>query len=363
MDSTIRNICRDFKIPGKYISYEEITVGNVNKTYKVNFRDENGNVKSYVVQQLNTYVFRKPTQVMENIEKITEYIRIKKPEEPSLHFHHTLDRKTYIHDTTGFWRLFNFIPSFTCDVCDDLKLVTSAGEAFGEFQMLLSDFDASTLYETIPDFHNTIKRYETLEHDAKDDPCGRVKEVKRELDWLFSVKEKACKMTEMKNAGLLPLRVTHNDTKINNVLFDKETKKALTVIDLDTVMSGLVGHDFGDAIRSAANYVAEDSKEYDKAGVNLDIFKAFANGFISKTAHTLTENELSTLALGGFVLACEQAVRFADDYITGDKYYKTLYPEHNLIRTRCQIALAKDMLEKMDMMNDIVHNIAEKYLK
>ncbi len=126
----------------------------------------------------------------------------------------------------------------------------------------------------------------------------------------------------MKNAGLLPLRVTHNDTKINNVLFDKDTKKALTVIDLDTVMPGLVGHDFGDAIRFAANYVAEDSKEYEKAGVNLDVFEAFAKGFISKTAHTLTENELSTLALGCFVLACELSTRFLDDYITGDRYFK-----------------------------------------
>ncbi len=363
MEEKIKEICGLFGISGKFIFCEEITVGNVNKTYKVNFRDENGTVKSYVVQQINTYVFRNPSQVMENIEKTAYHINKKKPDAPFLHYHHTTDGKSYIHDKTGYWRLCDYIPSITFNNCDDLGTVRSAGEAFGEFQMLLSDFDASTLYETIPDFHNTIKRYETLEHDAKDDPCGRVKEVKRELDWLFSVKEKACKMTEMKNAGLLPLRVTHNDTKINNVLFDKETKKALTVIDLDTVMPGLVGHDFGDAIRSAANYVAEDSKEYDKAGVNLDIFEAFARGFISKTAHTLTENELSTLALGGFVLACEQAVRFADDYITGDKYYKTLYPEHNLIRTRCQIALAKDMLEKLDIMNNIVHDIAENYVK
>ncbi len=361
MDKTICDICKGFKIPGTYLSYEEITVGNVNKTYKVTYQEANGTLKSYVVQQLNTYVFKNPIQVMENIEKITEYIREKKPNEPSLHFHHTLDRKTYIHDKTGFWRLFNFIPSFTCDVCDDLKMVTSAGEAFGEFQMLLSDFDASSLYETIPDFHNTIKRYETLEKDSKNDPFGRVKEVGKELEWLFSVKDKACKMTEMKNTGLLPLRVTHNDTKINNVLFDKNTKKALTVIDLDTVMPGLVGHDFGDAIRFATNYVEEDSKKYEEAGVNLDVFTAFSHGFIKQTVNSLTENELSTLALGGFVLACELSTRFLDDYITGDRYFKILYPDHNLVRTRCQIALAKDMLKKMGSMEKIVEDFIKQY--
>ncbi len=357
MEEIIQEICGSFKIPGKYVSYEEVTVGNINKTYKASFADEYGNVKSYILQKINTYVFKNPAQVMENIERITDHIDKKKPDGSFLHFFHASNGKAYVNDKTGYWRICRYIPSASCNASGDLDLVRSSGEAFGEFQMLLSDFDASTLFETIPDFHNTIKRYETLEKDVKDDPCGRVKEVKRELDWLLSVKDKACKMTEMKNAGLLPLRVTHNDTKINNVLFDKDTKKALTVIDLDTVMPGLVGHDFGDAIRFAANYVAEDSKEYEKAGVNLNVFEAFAKGFISKTAHTLTENELSTLALGCFVLACEQAVRFVDDYITGDKYFKTLYPEHNLDRTRSQAALAKDMLDKMDIMNSIVRNI------
>ena len=361
MEEEIKKLCKEFMLDGQYDSYEEITVGNVNKTYKVNFCEKDGSKKSYVVQKLNTYVFRQPTQVMENIEKITEYIRSKKPNEPSLHFHHTLDKKTYVHDNTGFWRLFNFIPSFTCDVCDDLNMVCNAGEAFGEFQMLLSDFDAASLYETIPDFHNTVKRYETLEKDSKEDPCGRVKEVKKELEWLFSVKDKACKLTEMKNAGLLPLRVTHNDTKINNVLFDTKTKKALTVIDLDTVMPGLAGHDFGDAIRFAANFVEEDCKDCEKAGVNLNVFEAFTKGFISKTYNTLTENELSTLALSCFTLACELSTRFLDDYITGDRYFKILYPEHNLVRTRCQISLAKDMLKKMDSMEAIVNNYRIQY--
>ncbi len=361
MDSKIEGICRKFRIRGRYLSYEEITVGNVNKTYKVNFLDDSGETHSYVVQEVNTYVFRNPEQVMSNIENVTEYIRKKKPYGRVLHYHHTDKSKTYVFDEEGFWRLFNYIPSVTYNLCDDLDIVRNAANAFGEFQMLLSDFDASKLYETIPDFHDTVKRYEKLTEDSRIDPCKRVKEVRNELDWLMSVKDKACRLTEMKNKGLIPVRVTHNDTKINNVLFDSSNKAALTVIDLDTVMPGLVGHDFGDAIRSSANFVEEDCKDYSKAGVNLDVFRAFADGFLKQTADVLTQNEIDTLALSCFALACELSTRFLDDYINGDKYFKIKYPEHNLVRARCQIALAKDMMNKMDDMESIIHDLSKKY--
>jgi hypothetical protein len=165
----------------------------------------------------------------------------------------------------------------------------------------------------------------------------------------------------MLDRGELPLRVTHNDTKINNVLFDEETGRALVVIDLDTVMPGLVAHDFGDAVRFAANFTEEDSEDTSKTGVDLNVFWAFADGFLSQTANMLTENEIDTLALSGFVLACELATRFLDDYIVGDKYFKVKKDHHNVIRTRCQIALAKDMLKKLDAMDAIVHGCAEKY--
>lgn len=160
---------------------------------------------------------------------------------------------------------------------------------------------------------------------------------------------------------ILPLRVTHNDTKINNVLFDEKSREALVVIDLDTVMPGLVGHDFGDAIRFAANFVEEDCPQADKAGVNLNIYWAFAEGFIKETAATLTEAEVNTLGISCFALACELATRFLDDYILGDKYFKINYPEHNLVRTRCQIALAKDMRKKMDAMNAIARDCWMRY--
>jgi N-acetylhexosamine 1-kinase len=173
------------------------------------------------------------------------------------------------------------------------------------------------------------------------------------------VKEQACKLTQLQLDGVLPLRVTHNDTKINNVLFDKETDDALVVIDLDTVMPGLVGHDFGDAVRFAANLVEEDCPEPEKAGVNMDVFRAFAEGFLSKTAKSLTQPEIDTLALSCLALTCELATRFLADYIAGDVYFKTNYPEHNLVRTRCQIALAKDMLQKLPEMEKIIRDCVE----
>ena len=361
-----------FRIPGPFFSYEEVSQGNVNRTYKVNYIRDDGTgmaqIKPYLVQKVNTYAFRNPVQLMENIDKVTEYIRYKQPDKVSLHYHHTENEKgerlTYLmDDENSFWRVCNYVPSVTFDSCEDIHVVRNAGEAFGEFQMMLADFDASKLYYTIPDFHNTRKRYEALIQDAKADAAGRVKEVQEELDWLLSMQEKACSLTDMYNCGDLPLRVTHNDTKINNVLFDENNHDALVVIDLDTVMPGLVGHDFGDAIRFAANFVEEDSEDADKAGINLNIFWAFAEGFLSKTAKSLTDNEIETLGLSCFVLACELATRFLADYINGDKYFNVKKDKHNLIRTRCQIALAKDMLEKMDAMNAIVRECARKYQK
>ncbi len=356
-----------FRIPGPFFSYEEIKKGNVNHTYRVNYIRDDGtgmaSIKSYLVQRVNTYAFQHPVELMRNIDRVTEHIRKKHPDAKCLHFHHTAEGLNYLMDEDGFWRLSNYLPSITFDTCDDLNVVRRAGQAFGDFQMMLSDFDVSQLYYTIPDFHDTRKRYEKFKADVAADPCGRVKEVQAEIDWLLSVEDEACRLTDLYAAGELPLRVTHNDTKINNVLFDEKTHEALVVIDLDTVMPGLVGHDFGDAIRSAANFVEEDCPDASKAGVNLNVYWAFAEGFLKETASTLTEKEVATLGQSCFSLACELASRFLDDYLIGDKYFKTRVPGHNLLRTRCQIALARDMRLKMDAMNAIVRDCWERYKK
>lgn len=356
-----------FCIPGPFFSYEEIKMGNVNHTYKVNYIRDDGSgmaqIKSYLVQKVNTYAFQHPLELMSNIDKVTEYIHEKYPDIKCLHFHHTKERHNYLEGEEGFWRLSNYIPSVTFNSCDDLSVVRSAGQAFGNFQQMLADFDASSLFYTIPDFHNTRSRYAKLKEEIARDPCGRVAKVRQELDWLLSVEDEACKLTDLYEEGKLPLRVTHNDTKINNVLFDEETLRPLVVIDLDTVMPGLVGHDFGDAIRFAANFVEEDCPKADEAGLNLNVYWAFAEGFLKETAPTLTEMEVETLGNSCFTLTCELATRFLADYLVGDKYFKVNGPEHNLIRTRCQIALAKDMQTKMDAMNAIVRDCWQRYRK
>ena len=353
-------VSRLFRIDYEYLGYETIQMGNVNRTYKVNFLLPEGKPKSFLVQNVNTYAFRNPVGLMDNIDKVTEHIRAKKPGQLALHFHHTADRKTYVEDGKNFWRMTNYVPSITYNAVTDLNVVRNAGKAFGEFQMDLADFDIHELTETIPGFHNTRQRYETFLRSVQENKAGRVQEVQEEIDFLLSVQDLACKLTDLQMAGELPLRVTHNDTKINNVLFHPETRDAMIVIDLDTVMPGLMGHDFGDAIRFAANETQEDSRELDKVAVNLEVFRAFAEGFLPMTAKTMTEKELETLALSCFVLTSELATRFLADYLDGDLYFKINAPDHNLMRTRCQIALAKDMLKKMPEMERIVRECAAK---
>ena len=197
----LKEIGDAFCIKGPFFSYEEIKMGNVNHTYKVNYIVDDGTgmakIKSYLVQRVNTYAFQHPVELMQNIDRVTEHIRRERPKNQSLHFHHTVDRKNYLMDDDGFWRLSNYVPSVTFDSCDDLDVVRSAGEAFGDFQLMLSDFDAAQLFYTIPDFHDTRKRYAKLREDAQADPCGRVSEVRQELDWLLSVEDEACKLTDL----------------------------------------------------------------------------------------------------------------------------------------------------------------------
>lgn len=352
----IEDICRKFCIADEFLGFETIRNGNVNKTYRVDFLQRDGSKKSYLLQNVNTYAFRQPVELMENIDRVTEHIRKKYPDRTCLHFHHTADRKTYVIDGDNFWRMTNYIASITYNLVKDSQILRNAGVAFGEFQNQLSDFDIHLLHETIPNFHNTRDRYAKLIEAIEEDAAGRVLSVREEIEWLLGVQDIACRLTDLQKEGKLPLRVTHNDTKINNVLFSQKDNSPIVVIDLDTVMPGLMGHDFGDAIRFAANYVEEDCPDWEKAGVDLDVFRSFAEGFLSMTADTLTPMEAQTLALSCFALTAELCVRFLDDYIRGDKYFKINYPEHNLVRTRCQIALAKDMLNKMDEMQSIVND-------
>lgn len=355
-----QQVCEWFRIDGKLLRYEVISAGNVNQTFRIDCVMRNGEDKSFLIQKVNTYAFRDPVALMENVDRVSEFIHQIDIDRTCLHYHHTADRKSYVVDGVNFWRLTNYIPSVSYNSVDDLEIIHKAGKAFGDFQNMLASFPIDELTETIPDFHNTRKRYENLRKAIANDKAGMVSEVQEEIDYLMSVEDYACKLTDLQIAGLLPTRVTHNDTKLNNVLFCTKKPDLTVVIDLDTVMPGLIGHDFGDAIRFAANFVEEDSKEPEYAGVNLEVFKAFAEGFLSAVGEKLTQMEIDTLALSCFALTVELATRFLEDYLNGNPYFKTLYPEHNLVRTRCQIALSKDMMSHMQEMDTIIKECVYK---
>lgn len=254
----------------------------------------------------------------------------------------------------------NYVDSVTFNASDDLGIIESTGKAFGYFQTQLSDFDGSVLYETIPDFHNTKKRLDTLFSHVADDPCGRADEVRKEIDYILSVREKAGKLSEQFADGEIPKRVTHNDTKCNNVLFDRNTKEPLVVIDLDTIMPGMSMYDFADAVRFIANTAVEDEPDTSKVFFDTAKFRAFAKGFIGETIDSLEPIEISNLVKATFSITIELASRFLDDYITGDQYFRCAYPKHNLVRTRCQLKLAEDIERKWDELEWIVQDIIEK---
>ena len=365
MDRKIEKICRKFGIDGEYLSYELLTNGHINTTYKVYFV-RRGEVKDYILQRINVYVFKNPEAVMENIVKVTEYIREKikatgvSAKRYVLHYQPTENGKYYfVDENDGFWRCARFIDdSVTFNITDNPTVIEEAGKAFGEFQMYLADFPVQDLNIVIPHFHNTVLRYETFENSVRRNDTGRADGVKVEIQKYLSLKKIATKMYKMQRAGELPLKVTHNDTKCNNVLFDKTTFRHLSVIDLDTVMPGLVGFDFGDAIRFTANTCDEDEKDVSIVKLDMDKFEAFTRGFLSAVGQTLSENEKNTLALGAVTMTVECGMRFLTDYLDGDKYFKISREEQNLDRARCQLALAEDMITRIDEMNEVV----DKYL-
>ena len=361
MFNTLKEIGQKFRLPGEIYSYRPITMGNINSTYRATYMNEDKTLKSYLFQKINTHVFKSPVEIMENIDKVTTFIREKYPNQITLHFHHTDEGLNYyISDEDSFWRIVNYVESVTFDNTEDLKVIEATGKAFGEFQTQLSDFDGASLYETIPDFHNTKKRLDTLFAHVDEDPCKRVKSVSAELDYIASVREKAAELSVMFANGEIPKRVTHNDTKCNNVLFDKKTKEPIVVIDLDTIMPGMSMYDFADAVRFIANTSVEDEPDISKVFFDTGKFRAFAKGFIGATHTSLEPVEIRNLVKAAFSITIELASRFLDDYITGDKYFKCRYPKHNLVRTRCQLELAKDIERKWEELEWIVRDVIEK---
>ena len=340
-----------FRLKGTPVSCTEFGHGHINYTLKI----DTDTGAEYVLQQINTYVFRDPVHLMENASAVTNHLR-RQVTDPrhALHFIHALDGKYYHVDEQGrFWRMYDFVGGFCLDLPETEEDFYQSALAFGRFQHMLSDFPADTLYETIPEFHNTIDRYRQFKESVAADPRGRLESARAEVDYLLETEDVACRLQHLREQGLLSLRVTHNDTKLNNVLLDRVTRKSLCVLDLDTVMPGLSAHDFGDSIRFGAATAAEDEQDLNRVSMDLHLFEAYTRGFL-EAATALTDKEVEVLPMGAVNMALELATRFLKDYLDGDLYFKTAYPDHNLVRARTQIMLVADMEKKLDEMNAIV---------
>lgn len=318
--------------------------------------------KHVMLQRINQFVFPNPQDIMENMVSVTDFLRKKitenggDPERECM----TLIKTTggsysFIDENGEFWRCSLFIENTTAyENISGTEILTEAGYAFGNFQRLLGDYPADTLHEIIVDFHNTPERFNQLDHAAKENKANRLDEVTAELEFANANRKSCSLLMELLNSGDLPLRVTHNDTKMSNVLIDDNTGKAICVIDLDTVMPGLTAFDFGDSIRAAATTAAEDEADLSKVNFSLEHFEAYAKGFLSAAGNTLTQKELETLPDGAITMTLEVGIRFLADYLNGDVYFRTAYDNHNLVRARNQFKLVDDMEKARVQMSSII---------
>ncbi len=357
----ILSICSQFDIACKAVSAIPFGSGHINSTFLVTLENKD----SYVLQKINTYVFKNPEQLMDNVFGVTNFVAntLKKqgiaPERRTLSFVKSKDGKNFYSDKDGnAFRMYKCVENTTAyDSVEKEGLLYEAAVAFGEFQRQLGDYPAETLYETIPDFHNTVARYKAFEEAVALDAAGRAKSVADDIEVLRQYADRASIITSALDNGDIPVRVTHNDTKLNNVLIDNTSGKGICVIDLDTVMSGSLLYDFGDSVRYAANNGVEDDKDLSNVWLNIDLFKEFATGFLLGIGDAITDKEKELLPISVFILSYELALRFMTDYLNGDVYFKIKYPEHNIVRTHVQIHLMQDIDKKLNEMKKIIDSL------
>ena len=353
-----KEMFRRFAVDGEADGCKLYGNGHINETFLITA--DNG--KKYILQKINGYVFRNVDGVMKNIYAVTSHIAGRlQPHQQALSLVKTRGGKIYETDEDGCaWRMYDFVSGGVClERTENAGDFMSAGTAFGQFQKLLSDFPAETLAESIPRFHDTPMRYQQLREAIEKDAFGRVSGAAAEIEGYLSREDGAGELIQQRRDGVLPVRVTHNDTKLNNVMLDKITREPLCVLDLDTVMPGLVADDFGDAIRYGASTAAEDEQDLSKVHFSLEFFEAFAKGFMSECADSLTQAEIKSLVSGARLMTLECGARFLADYLAGDVYFKVDYPDHNLVRCRTQLKLVMEMEDNRDKMQEIV----EKYRK
>ena len=350
-----------FKLPGELKECIRYGSGHINDTYRLTYETPQG-TKRYILQRMSKSIFKKPVELMENVSGVTAWLRKKiienggDPERETLTLVKSNDGLPYFVDSTGeYWRVYLFIEGATCydAVKDDNDFYQSA-VAFGHFQRLLADYPAETLHETIKDFHNTPDRLEKFKKAVAEDICGRAASVQKEIDFILEREELTHALYDLQLDGSLPLRVTHNDTKLNNIMIDDETGKAICVIDLDTVMPGLTANDFGDSIRFGASTALEDEQDLSKVSCEHHLFDVYARGFIEGCGGALTDLEIDMLPMGAILMTFENGIRFLTDHLEGDHYFHIHREGHNLDRCRTQLTLVKDMQEKLPQMNAII---------
>lgn len=346
----IREVASQFVLKGEILSVEPFGAGHVNKTFLVCT-----NKKKYVLQRINTVAFNKPRELMENIINVTASLASKGVE--TMTFIPTKEGGHY-YKREDYYRMYVFVDDVVVfQEIPSKEVFEKAGYAFGEFINHLRAFDCEELHETIKDFHNTPKRFNDFKNSIKNDRSKRAINCKQEIDFILEREDTlGVAVQELKN-GNLPVRVTHNDTKLNNILIEKNTLKPRMVIDLDTVMPGSLIYDFGDAIRFGASTANEDEKDLSKVHFDMQMFKAFAKGFCAPLIQTLTDREWELLPYGAYLMTIECGMRFLSDYIDGDVYFSTAYPEHNLVRARTQLKLAKEMQENLEKMGEFIKEL------
>lgn len=364
----IRSILTHFRFRGEFVSFRELNSGNIHRTFYLLFRD-GAREYGYTLQRFNTYVFPDPLGVMRNISQVTQHLKKnillheKRADRQVLELVQTVSGEVmHTDEAGGVWRAYEYITdAVALDRVDSLEQMEEVGRAFGRFQRYLADFPAESLFESIPDFHHTAKRFDAFLRAKEEDRAGRAGQVREEIGFFLERRDVMGEIVRLLEKKELPLRVTHNDTKSNNVLLDVKTGKALCVIDLDTVMPGSSLYDYGDGVRFAASTAREDEEDVSLISLDMQKAGAFTRGFVSETAGILSEGELLRLPLGIKVMTCELAMRFLTDYLNGDLYFKISSPEHNLIRARAQIALLKDVERKEEALSDMAARDAARY--
>ncbi len=355
-EEKIKDIFRHFRPKDEILSAAPHGSGHINRTFLV----ETARGRRYVLQRINGDVFRNTAELMENIVNVTACLRGKieqdggDPERETLTVIPTADGRYYYTDEAGGdWRVYLFIEGLIAlDRPQNAAALYESGFAFGRFQERLADYPVHTLHETIPDFHNTPKRYRDFEAAVREDRLCRARYAEREIAFIRARRKELSFLIDLRQSGGLPLRITHNDTKLNNVLLDAVTRKAVCVVDLDTIMPGLCAYDFGDAIRFGASTAAEDEPETDKVALSMELYGAYTEGFLQGCGGRLTPKEIETLPMGARIITLEQGIRFLTDYLQGDSYYRISREGQNLDRCRTQLALAADMERKWEKMVD-----------